>query len=94
LLPSDPLFRVGSISAMKHSVMARQHNDSSNENRRASSHPTSLPQETFVTYIAIIDDIIARSDMDRVNEKQIRQTLEKRLGIDLLSQKVCSHVAY
>lgn len=46
-----------------------------------------------MTYIPIIDSILAKSDLQTISEKRIRKGLQEAVGYDLTPQKVRSLVA-
>jgi len=50
--------------------------------------------EEVVSYGAIIDDILANSNLTSVSAKQVRKQLAEKLGYDITDQKVsrCVHV--
>lgn len=56
--------------------------------------PTNLyitvPKEQEASYAAIIDSILAKSDLDSVSKKKVRKELTDRVGYDVSAQKVCA----
>ncbi|KAL2046167.1 hypothetical protein N7G274_001614 [Stereocaulon virgatum] len=47
----------------------------------------SLPPEVEASYITIIDDILAASDLDSISEKRIRKGLQESVEYDITPQK-------
>jgi len=48
--------------------------------------------ELAASYGAIIEDILASSDLNSISAKQVRKQLGQKLGSDLSKQKVCAHL--
>jgi len=51
------------------------------------SHP--VPAEQRASYAAIIDEILAKADLETISAKRIRNGLQERVDYDLTPQKVC-----
>lgn len=49
--------------------------------------------EQAVSYGAIIDDILAHSDLASVSAKQVRKQLAEKLGYDITDQKVSKRIS-
>jgi len=49
-----------------------------------------VPQAQAAAYIIIIDDILAKADLQTISAKRIRKELQQRIGTDLSDQKVRS----
>lgn len=47
-----------------------------------------MPPEVEASYSAIIDGILAKSDLHKVSAKQIRKGLQAQVSYDISSQKV------
>lgn len=47
-----------------------------------------VPPEVEASYITIIDDILAASDLDSISEKRIRKGLQESVEYDITPQKV------
>ena len=52
----------------------------------------SVPSEVRASYIVIIDDILANSDLQTISSKRIREGLQKAVDYDITPQKVCQFV--
>ena len=52
-----------------------------------------LPPEVEASYAAIIDNILAVSDLNTISAKRIRKGLQERLDYDISHQKVHSNSA-
>lgn len=54
-----------------------------------------VPSEVRASYIVIIDDILAKSDLQTISSKRIREGLQKAVDYDITPQKVnqvfCQH---
>lgn len=47
-----------------------------------------VPPEVEASYVTIIDDILAASDLDSISEKRIRKGLQESVEYDITPQKV------
>ncbi|KAJ9645288.1 hypothetical protein H2199_003294 [Coniosporium tulheliwenetii] len=48
-----------------------------------------LPKETEASYAAIIDSILATSDLNTISAKRVRKGLQAQVDYDITPQKVC-----
>ncbi|KAK3691691.1 hypothetical protein LTR37_018484 [Vermiconidia calcicola] len=48
-----------------------------------------LPPEQHASYSAIIDDILASSDLNTISAKRIRKGLQEQVDYDIRPQKAC-----
>ena len=47
-----------------------------------------LSPEQRVSYAAIIDDILSKSDINKVSAKTVRKSMQERIDYDITAQKV------
>lgn len=47
-----------------------------------------VPPEVRANYVAIVDSILAESDLSRISEKKIRQGIQNKVEYDITPQKV------
>lgn len=47
-----------------------------------------VPPEVRANYVAIVDSILAESDLSRISEKKIRQGIQAKVEYDITPQKV------
>lgn len=52
---------------------------------------SAVPREVEASYSAIIDDILASSDLETVSAKRIRKGLQEKVDYDISPQKVSVH---
>jgi hypothetical protein len=57
---------------------------------KADLRNAALPAEVEASYSAIIDGILARSDLNTISAKRIRKGLQEQVEYDISGQKVCS----
>jgi len=50
-----------------------------------------VPTEVRLKYVAIIDDILAKSDLTQVTEKRIRKGIQEQVQYDITPQKASPH---
>lgn len=48
-----------------------------------------VPPEQRASYSAIIDEILAASDLNTISAKRIRKGLQEKVAYDISDQKVC-----
>jgi upstream activation factor subunit UAF30 len=54
--------------------------------------PLALPPEVEASYSAIIDSILAASDLNTISAKRIRKGLQEKVDYDISHQKVSCHL--